>query len=102
MPDEPARQPTFAEFFENLRLARGLNQAQLARELGVWDGNVGRWRKGQGIEIENVRKIADWAGVDRSYLERLAGYGDRAVSLTRVGVRPPEPGDVQGLYPHCP
>lgn len=82
MPENPKEQPTFASVLESLMAGRGLNQAALARGLGVWDANVGRWRKGGGIEIENVRKIADFFGVDRGHLEQLAGYGDSTPSST--------------------
>jgi transcriptional regulator with XRE-family HTH domain len=65
--------------------ARGLSQAKLAEALGVHDGNVRRWRTGKGIEIENVWALADYFGVERNYLARLAGYPDSEVSITDDG-----------------
>jgi transcriptional regulator with XRE-family HTH domain len=78
----------FAEQLKRLMESRGLSQAALARELGVYDTNVKRWRSGTGIEIENVRKIADYFGVDREWLERLAGYGDNRPSFTEGTINP--------------
>lgn len=63
--------------------SRGLSQAKLAAAIGVYDGNVKRWRSGKGIEIENVWKLADYFGIERSYLEQLAGYGDNHISLAQ-------------------
>jgi len=77
---ETPRQPTFADVLNDLMEARGLSQAALARALDTYDGNVRRWRTGAGIEIENVRKLATFFGVDRAYIERLAGYGDSSLS----------------------
>ncbi len=72
--------PTFAEAFEQLRQARGLKPADIARELDVYPGEVSRWRRGGGISITNVRKVAEFFGADRNWLEGLAGYPDSAVS----------------------
>jgi transcriptional regulator with XRE-family HTH domain len=83
-------QPTFAEVLERLMATRGLSQAKIASALGVYDGNVRRWRTGKGIEIENVWKIADYFGVDRGYLERLAGYGDNSPAVTIDSASDPE------------
>jgi transcriptional regulator with XRE-family HTH domain len=76
-------EPTFAEVFERLRQTRGLSPAQLARELDEYEGNISRWRRGQGIDHAKVRKVADYFGVDRGWLERLAGYGDSTASLAK-------------------
>src|SRR5215216_3146863 len=69
-----AEGPTFAEEFERLRISRGLSPAELARELNEYEGNISRWRRGGGIELVKVRKIADYFRVSRTHLERLAGY----------------------------
>lgn len=82
MADEVSAE-SFGQLLERLMQGRGLNQAQLARELGTWDGNIRRWRNGSGIEIDNVRRIADFFGVDRGTLERLAGYGDSQDSIAK-------------------
>lgn len=85
MSETPA---TFAQVLQGLMTARGLSQAKLAEALGVWDGNVRRWRTGGGIEIENVWKIADYFGVDRNYMARLAGYPDNLLSGAQDTVSP--------------
>ena len=70
---------TFAQVFEDLRLQRGWSPAEVARRLAVYPSEVSRWRKGGGINITNVWKVADLFGVERATLERLAGLGDSNV-----------------------
>lgn len=66
---------TFAAVFEQLRRARGLSPAGLARKLDVQSGQVSRWRHGQGVpSIQNIANIAKLFGVDAAMLEELAGY----------------------------
>lgn len=85
MASDPA--PTFAEVFEQLRQDRGWSPAEVARRLGVYPTEVSRWRHGRGgISITNVRKVADLFGVDRTTMERLAGYGDSNVNDTLATV----------------
>jgi transcriptional regulator with XRE-family HTH domain len=76
VPRTTRRYPEFAALLNRLMANRGLSQAQLARELDQYDGTVMRWRQGQGIELGNVHALADYFGVDRDYMARLAGYGD--------------------------
>lgn len=77
---ESPPEQTFAQAFDQLRQARGLSQADVARALGVHRGEVSRWKAGGGITIQNVRKIAVLFGVDSLWLERLAGYDNRATA----------------------
>lgn len=79
-------QPTFASTLEHLRLARGWNQAELARQLGVYPAEVSRWVHGGGISIPNVRKVAALFKVDPAELERLAGYGDSYGSIAQDSI----------------
>jgi transcriptional regulator with XRE-family HTH domain len=76
VPRAARRYPEFAALLNQLMANRGLSQAQLARDLDQYDGTVMRWRQGQGIELGNVHALADYFGVDRDYMARLAGYGD--------------------------
>lgn len=82
---------TFAQALEELMKARGLSQAALSRRTGFYEANIGRWRRGGGIEIDNVRKLADFFGVDRTDLERLAGYGDSASTSANASDPPVDP-----------
>lgn len=94
MPASP--NPAFAEAFERLRKGRGWTPAEVARQLDVYPTEVSRWRRGLGISIKNVRKIADLFEVDRAWLEELAGYpesgpkrdldGDLKALLSTMGV----------------
>lgn len=74
---------SFSDAIERLRHERGLTPAQLARALGEYEGNVSRWRRGKGIDQLNVWKLADFFGVERAYLERLAGYDNTARNRAR-------------------
>jgi transcriptional regulator with XRE-family HTH domain len=84
MPEEGS----FAEAFVRLRLSRGLSQAELARQLKEYEGNISRWGRGGGIELVKVRKIADFFGVDRGWLEGLAGYPLGEATAATVAVQP--------------
>lgn len=55
--------------------ARGLSQADLARELGVADVQVSRWRRGSVIpSTRYLHLLATTFDVSRATLERLAGF----------------------------
>lgn len=73
----------FAQALERLRLAKGVSPAQMARDMDEYEGNISRWRKGKGIDLVNVRKLANYFGVDETWLENLAGYGDSEHSLAQ-------------------
>ncbi len=75
MPRKQRPSPEFGATVTALMQQRGLTQNALATELGVYGSDVGRWRKGGGISIENVRLMAQFFGVDADMLEGLAGYG---------------------------
>jgi transcriptional regulator with XRE-family HTH domain len=72
--------PPFAAAFEQLRKAKGVSPAQMARDLGEYEGNISRWRRGGGIELVKVRKLAAYFDVDSVWLEKLAGYGDSYIT----------------------
>lgn len=65
---------TFSDVFDQLVRDSGLSAAEIARRLDVYPGQVSHWRRGGGISVANVRRVADLFGVDRAQLEVLAGY----------------------------
>jgi transcriptional regulator with XRE-family HTH domain len=79
MPRNPS--PAFSVVLDKLMDARGLHNAALARELDVSPTQVSRWRRGLEIpSIGRIESIANYFGVDRDFLERLAGWRDNTVS----------------------
>lgn len=67
--------PPFAAWLEGMMRERALSQAALARDLGVPDTQVSRWRRGQVIPtVQSLQLIADTLRVPRAALDRLAGY----------------------------
>lgn len=79
---------SFADVLNRQMAQRGVSQARLAAELGTYDANVARWRKGRGITPQNAAAIADYFKLDRGYMLGLAGYPDNSVSSTEVTVDP--------------
>jgi transcriptional regulator with XRE-family HTH domain len=71
--DEEERR--FAHWLNLTMERRGLSQADLAREVGVADAQVSRWRRGRVIPtVRSLQRIADTLGVPRATLDSLAGY----------------------------
>src|SRR4051812_49923904 len=65
----------FATWLSATMQSRGLSQAKLAREVGVADAQVSRWRRGQVVPtVRYLQRIADTLDVPRADLDRLAGY----------------------------
>src|SRR3954465_9475199 len=72
MPDE---EKPFAVWLDATMKNRGLSQAELARAVGVADAQMSRWRRGQVVPtVRYLQQIADVIGVQRTTLDRLAGY----------------------------
>jgi transcriptional regulator with XRE-family HTH domain len=69
------RSDHFARWLETTMSSRGLSQAAIAREVGVADAQVSRWRRGQVTpSVRHLQRIADVFGVPRVDLDRMAGY----------------------------
>ena len=65
----------FGTWLDRTMQSRGLSQADVAREVGVADAQVSRWRRGQvRPSVRYLQRIADTFEVPRSGLDRLAGY----------------------------
>lgn len=78
MDDSPNR---FGQWLDATMQSRGLSQAEVAREVGVADAQVSRWRRGQvRPTVRYLQRIADTFDVSRPTLDRMAGYpvGDTA------------------------
>ena len=74
MPQDEAR-ARFSGWLSTTMQTRGLSQAQLARNVGVADTQVSRWRRGQVVPtVQYLQRIADTFGVQRTTLDRLVGY----------------------------
>ncbi len=72
--------PAFPAVLNKLMQARGFSQADMARKLDASPTQISRYCR--GLEVPSIARIeilASLFGVDRDFLERLAGY--RATSL---------------------
>ena len=68
------RQP-FARWLNATMQSRGLSQAAVARDLGVADAQVSRWRRGQVTpSMRYLHQLATTFDVPRARLEYMAGY----------------------------
>jgi transcriptional regulator with XRE-family HTH domain len=64
-----------AQWLNATMASRGLSQADVAREVGVADVQVSRWRRGQVTpSVRYLQRIADTFDVPRATLDRMAGY----------------------------
>lgn len=65
----------FEEIIKDLRLNRGLNQVELAKELFVTKQTVSNWENGNLMpSVDMLMKIADYFSVSTDY---LLGLDDR-------------------------
>jgi transcriptional regulator with XRE-family HTH domain len=65
----------FARWLNATMQTRGLSQAAVARNLGVADAQVSRWRRGQVIpSVRYLQQLATTFDVPRARLEQMAGY----------------------------
>lgn len=84
-------QPPFAQWLDATMQRRGLSQAALAREVGVADAQVSRWRRGQVTpSVRYLQRLASTFDVPRATLDQLAGYpvADRDQSEAAAGIDP--------------
>lgn len=86
----PDRQSPFAQWLGATMETRGLTQADVAREVGVADVQVSRWRRGQvRPSVNYLQRIADTFDVPRASLEHLVGY-PTGVDMPASGARDPQ------------
>lgn len=77
-------QPPFARWLDATMQQRGLSQAALAREVGVADAQVSRWRRGHVTpSVRYLQRLASTFDVPRANLEQMAGYpgGESATEI---------------------
>ena len=70
----PGDARAFADELERYRIARGLTPAEMARAIGASTSQVSRWRRGHGIGMEHLQKVAVWMDRPLAELQVLAGY----------------------------
>lgn len=64
----------FGQWLDTVVPAVFKSDAELARALGVNQGNVTRWRKGRVPGVQSLYRLAEVTGVSMEYLMRVAGY----------------------------
>jgi transcriptional regulator with XRE-family HTH domain len=65
----------FAQWLSVTMQRRGLSQAEVAREVGVADAQISRWKRGQVTpSVRYLHRIAETFHVPRAHLEQMAGY----------------------------
>lgn len=65
----------FGQWLTATMQSRGLSQAAVAREVGVADAQVSRWRRGQVTpSVRHLQRMATAFEVPRAKLELMAGY----------------------------
>jgi transcriptional regulator with XRE-family HTH domain len=64
----------FGQWLDTVVPAIFKTDAELARALGVNQGNVTRWRRGRVPAVQSLYKLAEVTGVSMEYLIRVAGY----------------------------
>ena len=76
----------FPLWLEATLRSRGLSQAQLARELGVAETQVSRWRRGLAVPtVQSLQRLAEALAVPRTALEQLAGYPNGTPVFVETG-----------------
>jgi transcriptional regulator with XRE-family HTH domain len=81
----------FASWLNATMRTRGMTQASFARQVGVADAQVSRWRRGHVTPtVRSLQRIAETLEVPRTTLDRLAGYPIDAMGSADVLAGTPE------------
>lgn len=72
---QPERFTNFAAWLKAVCAARG-KQRQIASECGVKPQAVTKWLKGGKIEVDKLKRLAAWSGIDYVKLRSLADGED--------------------------
>ncbi len=90
----------FATWLNATMQARGLSQAVVARQVGVADTQVSRWRRGSVTpSVRYLQRIASTFEVPRVDLEQMAGYaiGEVSKGEETAQVDPEREAEIQAL-----
>lgn len=90
----------FGPWLDATMRARGLSQAAVAREIGVADAQVSRWRRGTVTpSMRYLQRIADAFEVPRAGLEHMVGYptSEESGDLERKELDPEREAEIQAL-----
>jgi transcriptional regulator with XRE-family HTH domain len=92
--------PQFGPWLDATMRTRGLSQAAVAREIGVADAQVSRWRRGTVTpSLRYLQRIAEAFEVPRATLEQMAGYpnAEGGDAPERKGDNPEREAEIQAL-----
>jgi transcriptional regulator with XRE-family HTH domain len=78
---------TLAQVLERERELRGINQAEMARQIGVTPQRVSTWLRGGGVALGQLQLIANWLRVPRRSLEPLAGFPEDSDAMAELDPR---------------
>ncbi len=90
----------FAAWLDATMRARGISQAEVARDLGVADVQVSRWRRGSVTpSVRYLQRIADTFEIPRATLDQLVRYPDADGSVQSEGepLDPVREAEIQAL-----
>jgi transcriptional regulator with XRE-family HTH domain len=92
--------PQFGPWLDATMRTRGLSQAAVAREIGVADAQVSRWRRGTVTpSVRYLQRIAEAFEVPRATLEHMAGYpnAEGGDAPERKEINPEREAEIQAL-----
>jgi transcriptional regulator with XRE-family HTH domain len=90
----------FGSWLDATLRTRGLSQAEVAREIGVADAQVSRWRRGTVTpSVRYLQRIAETFEVSRASLEHLVGYppAEESEGYERRDLDPEREAEIQAL-----
>lgn len=88
----------FAEWLSASMQRRSLSQAEVARQIGVADAQVSRWRRGHvRPSHHHVRQIAAAFHVPTETIEELAGYGRSIATSNERDIDPVQAAEEQAI-----
>lgn len=85
----PSAGPSFGEILESFRRRRGFKRRQIARQLGVSQGQVKDWERGTEIPIHPglLRSLEAILEVPEGLLVRAAGFSSPVEEMPKMTIR---------------